>query len=63
MIAGGIGSLTGAFVMSIVLAVIQSLSVAFVSGRWSVAVVFAIFVVFILVRPEGLVRRKFSRAI
>ncbi|PWV98823.1 branched-chain amino acid transport system permease protein [Hoeflea marina] len=63
MIAGGIGSLGGAFVMSIVLAVIQSLSVAFVSGRWSIAVVFAIFVLFILIRPEGLVRRKFSRAI
>jgi branched-chain amino acid transport system permease protein len=63
VIAGGIGSLTGAFVMSIVLAIVQSVSVAFVSGRWSVAVVFAIFVLFILIRPEGLVRRKFSRAI
>ena len=63
MIAGVIGSLGGAFVMSIVVSVIQSLSVAFVSGRWSVAVVFAIFVIFILIRPEGLVRRKFNRAI
>jgi branched-chain amino acid transport system permease protein len=63
MIAGGIGSLTGAFLMSIVLAVVQSLSVAVVSGRWSVAVVFAVFIAFILIRPEGLVRRKFSRAI
>ncbi|KQY12524.1 branched-chain amino acid ABC transporter permease [Rhizobium sp. Root482] len=63
MIAGGIGSLGGAFIMSIVLAVVQSLSVAFVSGRWSVAVVFGIFVVFILIRPEGLFRHKFNRAI
>lgn len=63
VIAGGIGSLTGAFVMSVVLAVVQSVSVAFVSGRWSIAVVFAIFILFILIRPEGLVRRKFSRAI
>jgi branched-chain amino acid transport system permease protein len=63
MIAGGIGSLGGAFVMAIAVSVIQSMSVAFVSGRWSVAVIFAIFVVFILVRPEGLVRRRFNRAI
>jgi branched-chain amino acid transport system permease protein len=63
MIAGGIGSLTGAFIMSIVLAVIQSMSVAFVSGRWSIAVVFGIFILFILIKPEGLFRRKFNRAI
>jgi branched-chain amino acid transport system permease protein len=63
VIAGGVGSLGGAFVMSLAVSVVQSLSVAFVSGRWSVAVVFAIFVVFILFKPEGLVRRKFNRAI
>ena len=63
VIAGGIGSLAGAFLMSVALAVIQSVSVAFVSGRWSVGVVFIIFIAFILLRPEGLVKRKFSRAI
>lgn len=63
MIAGGIGSLVGAFGMSIVLAVVQSMSVAFISGRWSVAAVFGIFIVFILVRPEGLFRSRFSRAV
>lgn len=61
VIAGGIGSLTGAFFMSIALSTIQSVSVLLVSGRWSLAVVFVIFIVFILVRPEGLVKRKFSR--
>lgn len=63
MIAGGIGSLPGAFGMSILLAVVQSLSVAFMSGRWSVAAVFGIFIVFILFRPEGLFRSRFSRAV
>ncbi|RWD63466.1 branched-chain amino acid ABC transporter permease [Mesorhizobium sp.] len=63
MIAGGIGSLTGAFCMSILLAVVQSMSVAFMSGRWSVAAVFGIFIVFILFRPEGLFRSRFSRAV
>lgn len=63
MIAGGIGSLPGAFGMSIVLAVIQSLSVALIPGRWSVAAVFGIFILFILLKPEGLFRRRFSRAL
>jgi len=63
MIAGGIGSLPGAFGMSIVLAVVQSMSVAFMSGRWSVAAVFGIFIVFILFRPQGLFRSRFSRAV
>ncbi|MBW8636343.1 branched-chain amino acid ABC transporter permease [Hoeflea sp. WL0058] len=61
VIAGGIGSLAGAFLMSIVLSIIQSVSVLFVSGRWSLGVVFAIFILFILLRPEGLVKRKFKR--
>jgi len=63
MIAGGIGSLAGAFGMSIVLAVVQSMSVAFMPGRWSVAAVFAIFILFILLKPQGLFRSRFSRAI
>ncbi|CAH1689680.1 Branched-chain amino acid transport system permease protein [Hyphomicrobiales bacterium] len=63
MIAGGIGSLPGALGMSIVLAVIQSLSVALIPGRWSIAAVFGIFILFILLKPEGLFRRRFSRAL
>lgn len=63
IIAGGIGSLPGAFGMSIVLAVIQSMSVAFIPGRWSIAAVFGIFILFILLKPDGLFRRRFSRAI
>lgn len=63
MIAGGIGSIAGAFVMSILLGIIQSMSVALVPGRWSIAVVFGIFILFILIKPEGLFRRRFGRAI
>ena len=63
VIAGGIGSIPGAFLMSILLAVVQSMSVAFVPGRWSIAVVFGIFILFILLKPEGLFRRRFARAI
>ncbi|MGH1354621.1 MAG: branched-chain amino acid ABC transporter permease [Thalassovita sp.] len=63
MIAGGIGSIGGAFFMAVLLSAIQSVSVAMVSGRWSVAVVFGIFILFILLRPSGLFRQRVSRTI
>ena len=58
MIAGGIGSLTGAFVVSIALAVLQNLSLLVMPGRWSIAVTFALFIVFMIARPEGLFRAR-----
>jgi branched-chain amino acid transport system permease protein len=56
VIAGGIGSLTGAFVISLALSVLQNLSLAVMPGRWSIAATFALFILFILMRPQGLVR-------
>lgn len=58
VIAGGIGSLTGAFVVSIVLSVLQNVALLVMPGRWSIAATFGLFVVFILVKPEGLFRRR-----
>lgn len=58
VIAGGIGSLTGAFVVSVVLSVLQNLALILMPGRWSIAATFALFVAFILVKPEGLFRRR-----
>jgi branched-chain amino acid transport system permease protein len=63
MIAGGIGSIAGAFVMSIALVIIQNASLAVIPGRWSIAIVFGIFILFILLKPEGLFRKRFSRSI
>jgi branched-chain amino acid transport system permease protein len=54
VIAGGVGSLTGAFLVSIVVTVLQNLSLLVMPGQWSVGVTFLIFVVFMLVRPRGL---------
>lgn len=58
VIAGGIGSLTGAFVVSLVLSVLQNVSLVVMSGRWSIAATFGLFILFILVKPEGLFRRR-----
>lgn len=58
MIAGGIGSLTGAFVVSIVLSVLQNLSLVVMSGRWAIAATFGLFILFILIMPQGLFRQR-----
>jgi len=54
VIAGGIGSLHGAFILAILITVIQNLSLLFMSGEWSVGVTFFIFLIFMLFRPRGL---------
>jgi branched-chain amino acid transport system permease protein len=54
MIAGGLGSITGAFVLAIVIAVLQNLSLLLMPGEWSIGVTFFIFVIFMLFRPRGL---------
>ena len=54
MIAGGVGSITGAFVLSVAIAVLQNLSLLVIPGEWSIGVTFFIFVIFMLWRPRGL---------
>jgi branched-chain amino acid transport system permease protein len=63
VIAGGIGSLSGAFIMGVALTVLQSVALVLIPGRWSIAAVFLIFIAFILLKPEGLFRGKFSRPV
>jgi branched-chain amino acid transport system permease protein len=54
MIAGGVGSITGAFLLSLVIAVVQNLSLLLIPGEWSIGITFFIFVIFMLFRPRGL---------
>jgi branched-chain amino acid transport system permease protein len=54
MIAGGVGSITGAFFLAIVIAELQNMSLLFIPGEWSIGVTFFIFVIFMLFRPTGL---------
>ena len=54
MIAGGIGSISGAFFLAIGIAVVQNLSLLVIPGEWSIGVTFFIFVIFMLFRPTGL---------
>lgn len=54
MIAGGVGSITGAFMLAIVITELQNMSLLFIPGEWSIGVTFFIFVIFMLFRPTGL---------
>jgi branched-chain amino acid transport system permease protein len=54
MIAGGVGSITGAFLLSLVIAVLQNLSLLVMPGEWSIGITFFVFVIFMLFRPRGL---------
>jgi branched-chain amino acid transport system permease protein len=54
MIAGGVGSITGAFVLAIAIAELQNLSLLIIPGEWSIGITFFIFVIFMLFRPTGL---------
>jgi branched-chain amino acid transport system permease protein len=54
MIAGGVGSITGAFALAIVIAELQNLSLLVMPGEWSIGITFFIFLIFMLFRPTGL---------
>lgn len=62
VIAGGIGSMLGAFVISIVISVIQTIVLIYVPGKWSISLTYAVFIVFILLMPTGLFRTRVQRA-
>ncbi len=54
MIAGGVGSISGAFLVAVGIAVLQNLSLLVIPGEWSIGITFGIFVIFMLFRPRGL---------
>jgi branched-chain amino acid transport system permease protein len=51
---GGIGSIPGAFLGGILLGIIESLAKAYISTQLANAIVFAVLIVVLLVRPTGL---------
>jgi branched-chain amino acid transport system permease protein len=53
-VLGGIGSIPGAVVGGVVIGLVRSLSSALIGERWTGAIVFAILIVILVFRPEGL---------
>ena len=54
---GGIGSIPGAFLGGILLGIIETFAKAYISTDLSDAVVFAVLIVVLLVKPSGLLGR------
>lgn len=60
---GGIGSIPGAFLGGLLLGVIEILSKAYVSTQLSDAIVFAVLIIVLLIKPTGLLGRKISEKV
>ena len=55
---GGIGSVPGAMLGGILLGIIENLSRAYISSQMADAIVFAVLIVVLLVKPTGLLGKK-----
>jgi branched-chain amino acid transport system permease protein len=56
VVLGGLGSVAGAFLGGLIIGVIEAASSYLISASWSQAIVFAFFMIILLVRPQGLLR-------
>lgn len=58
VVLGGFGSVPGALVGGLIVGVVQSLTGFYVGTQWQQASIFVIFVLVLLLRPQGLFGRK-----
>ena len=62
MIVGGVGSIWGIVLGSLLLATAQNLAVWYISSQWMDASAFALLLVFLLFKPEGFLGKKIRKA-
>lgn len=55
LIIGGVGTFEGPVIGGFVLGLLQSIVVWFISAHWSIAITFAVLIIFLLIRPSGLI--------
>ena len=60
---GGIGSIPGAFIGGLLLGVIEILGRAYISSQMADAIVFAVLIVVLLVKPTGLLVKKIQEKV
>ncbi|MDO4266568.1 MAG: branched-chain amino acid ABC transporter permease [Eubacteriales bacterium] len=60
---GGIGSIPGALIGGLVMGVIENLSKAYISSQLSDAIVFAVLIVVLLVKPTGLMGKQIQEKV
>jgi branched-chain amino acid transport system permease protein len=62
MVTGGVESTTGIAAASLLLALAQQLGAWFIGSRWQDPIAFAILLLFLLARPQGMLGRKLRKA-
>ena len=62
MIIGGVGSIGGIVLGSLLLATAQNLAVWYISSQWMDASAFLLLLIFLLFKPEGFMGKKVRRA-
>ncbi len=60
---GGIGSIPGAMIGGIILGVIENLSKAYISSQMADAIVFAVLIVVLLVKPTGILGKNIQEKV
>jgi branched-chain amino acid transport system permease protein len=60
-ILGGLGNVAGALLASVVIAVVEALSVLVMPSEWQSIIAFVVMILVLLVRPQGLLGRAVSR--
>lgn len=60
---GGIGSIPGAFIGGILLGIIEILSKAYISSQMADAIVFAVLIVVLLVKPTGILGKNIQEKV
>lgn len=62
MIIGGVGSIRGIALGSLLLALAQNFGVWYISSQWQEAIAFGILLIFLLIKPGGFMGRKLRKA-
>ena len=60
---GGIGSIPGAFLGGLMLGILETMSKAYISSQLSDAIVFAVLIIVLLIKPTGLLGKKISEKV
>ena len=60
---GGIGTIPGAFLGGLLLGVIENLAKAYISTQMSDAIVFAVLIIVLLIKPTGLLGKKLNEKV
>lgn len=60
VVLGGLGSIGGALLGGIIIGVIESVGPQFMAATWTEAIVYALFLIFLFVKPSGLFGVKYD---